>query len=67
MLQLLITDAEAELLNEALADLREVKVGYAASAQLQGVPTRERPFTAVDFGVPAIDTLINKLHNAEEI
>jgi len=55
-------ESEFNLLCEALHRLRETKV--EAHAALIGLPGHER-FTQRDFGIPDIDTLLEKLDAAE--
>jgi len=59
-----ITESEAELINEALHELLEVK--HVALEIANGYyPPGQNPFTEHDFGIPKIKELITKLGDAE--
>lgn len=59
-----ITEAEAELINEALHELLEIKV--AAMDTANGYhPPGQNPFTEHDFGIPQINALITNLSEIE--
>lgn len=59
-----ITESEAELINEALHGLSEVK-GKAMELANGYHPPGQNPFTEHDFGIPQIKALITKLGDAE--
>lgn len=59
-----ITESEAELINEALHELLEVKHKAMETAN-DYHPPGQNPFTEHDFGIPQITFLITSLSEIE--
>lgn len=61
-----LSDEERSLLSEALSKLREIKV--EALTEANKPPLRPaRAFEERDFGIPAIDRLMERLNPPEEL